>query len=149
MEIRKAIPCDAAKIAALESEIFSDPWSERTVTDTISQVGSMCYVALSNGEVIAYILGRIIPPEGELYRIATAKSHRNRGIAYRLLDYTVKCSRGPGLELLFLEVRSKNEAAIGLYRSYGFREMGIRKNYYKEPLDDAIIMLHANEADMI
>jgi ribosomal-protein-alanine N-acetyltransferase len=149
MEIRKALPCDASRISELEKEIFSDPWSERSVTDTITLDGAMCYVALTDGEVQAYILGRIIPPEGEIYRIATAPNKRKRGIAYRLLDYAVKCERGRGLEILFLEVRSKNIPAIALYKAYGFRDMGIRKNYYKNPDDDAVIMVHANKADMV
>lgn len=149
MEIRKALPCDASRISELEKEIFSDPWSERSVTDTITLDGAMCYVALTDGELQAYILGRIIPPEGEIYRIATAPNKRKRGIAYRLLDYAVKCERGRGLEILFLEVRSKNIPAIALYKAYGFRDMGIRKNYYKNPDDDAVIMVHANKADMV
>ena len=149
MEIRKAKPQDAARICELEAEIFSDPWSERSVRDTVSLTGAMCYVAVSDGVVIAYLLGRVIAPEGEIYRIATAPEKRCRGVAYRLLDYAVKCERGHGLETLFLEVRSKNEPALALYRAYGFREMGVRKNYYKDPVDDAIIMLHAHKADTV
>lgn len=149
MEIRRATPREAARISELEALIFSDPWSERSITDTISLDGSMCYVALSDGEVAAYLLGRVIPPEGEIYRIATAPEKRKRGIAYRLLDYAVKCERGRGLESLFLEVRSQNAPARALYKAYGFREIGIRKRYYKSPDDDAIIMLHAHDADMI
>ena len=86
-------------------------------------------------------------PEGEISRIATVPEKRGRGIAYRLLDYAVKCERGHGLETLFLEVRSQNAPACALYRSYGFREMGIRKNYYKNPTDDAVIMLKQSRAD--
>ena len=149
MEIRKATPHDAARIAELEALIFSDPWSERSVRDTVSLTGAMCYVAVTDGEIDAYILGRVIAPEGEIYRIATAPDKRKRGIAYRLLDYAVKCERGHGLETLFLEVRSENAPARALYSAYGFREMGIRKGYYKNPTDDAIIMLHANEADLV
>ena len=149
MEIRKASAKDTTRISELEAEIFSDPWSERSVADTISHEGAMCYVAVRDGEIIAYILGRIIPPEGEIYRIATAPLHRKRGIAYRLLDYAVKCERGHGLETLFLEVRSQNAPARALYNAYGFREIGIRKKYYKNPDDDAIIMLHASRADMV
>ena len=149
MEIRKASAKDTTRISELEAEIFSDPWSERSVADTISHEGAMCYVAVRDGEIIAYILGRIIPPEGEIYRIATAPLHRKRGIAYRLLDYAVKCERGHGLETLFLEVRSQNAPARALYNAYGFREIGIRKKYYKNPDDDAIIMLPASRADMV
>lgn len=148
MEIRRSVPADAKEIAAAEIEVFSDPWSERDITDAISQSGSMCYTALSDGKVVAYIIGRQISPEGEIYRIATLPSHRRRGIAYRLLDYAVKCERGRGLESLFLEVRERNIPARNLYKSYGFREIGFRKNYYKNPSDNAVVMLHCHSADL-
>ena len=147
MEIRRSLPKDASEIASMESDIFSDPWSEEAINSVISTEGSMCYSALSDGKLIAYIIGRHICPEGEIYRIATAKEHRKRGVAYRLLDYAVKSERGLGLESLFLEVREHNAPAIALYSSYGFNKIGIRKNYYKNPDDNAIIMLFQNKAD--
>ena len=145
MEIRRARPHDVAEIAAAEQLIFSDPWSERDVLSSIATEGSMCYAAVRDGKLCAYILGRIIAPEGEIYRIATLPEYRKRGIAYRLLDYAVKTERGCGLESLFLEVREQNAPARALYLSYGFREVGVRKNYYKNPLDNAIIMLLSSE----
>lgn len=148
MEIRRSLPRDAEEIATLENEIFPDPWSDTDITSLISVEGSMCYTALSDGKVIGYLIGRQIPPEAEIYRIATAPSHRRRGVAYRLLDYSVKTERGRGLESLFLEVRERNLPARNLYTSYGFREIGVRKNYYKNPDDNAIIMLHSHEADI-
>ena len=148
MEIRRLVSGDAAGVCALEAEIFSDPWSESSVMNAISTVGGMCYCAVLNGQVVAYILGRVISPEGEIYRIATSPSHRRRGIAYRLLDYAVKTERGKGLESLFLEVREKNSAARGLYRAYGFREVGMRSGYYKNPDDNAVIMLLSDGSEL-
>lgn len=147
MEIRRSLPKDATEIAKAESLIFSDPWSAEDITALISTEGSMCYTALSDGELVAYLIGRQIVPEGEIYRIATLPDYRRHGVAYRLLDYAVKCERGRGLESLFLEVREQNAPARALYRSYGFKEIGMRKNYYKNPQDDAIVMLLQNEAD--
>ena len=140
---------DAPRVAELESEIFSDPWQEKDIFSYVCTSGGMCYSAISGGKVVAYIIGRVIAPEGEIYRIATKEEYRGRGIAYRLLDYAVKCERGRGLETLFLEVRSKNVPARNLYHSYGFREMGVRKNYYSNPADDAIVMVKAHSADLI
>ena len=149
MDFRRSIPADAKGIAALEAAIFPDPWGYRSVVDLISTEGAMCFTAVDNGEVVAYVIGRLIAPEGEIYRVAVAESHRRRGVAYRLLDYAVKTSRGKGLESLFLEVRSRNTPAINLYRAYGFNEIARRKGYYKNPDDDAIIMLKANPIDLI
>ena len=142
MEFRRSRPDDAPGIRALELEYFSDAWGERDIFSAICTEGAMCYSAVDeDGSIVAYVLGRIIAPEGEIYRIAVDEHHRRRGIGYRLLSFALKTERGRGLESTFLEVRSKNEAAIALYRAYGFEDIGIRKNYYKNPTDDAIVMV--------
>ena len=150
MIIRRSVPSDTAEIARLENEIFSDPWSEKDIFSAISVSGSMCYSALSDdGKLLAYVIGRIIAPEGEIYRVATAPEMRGRGIAFRLMTYAIKTEKGHGLENLFLEVRSKNLAAKKLYYALSFKEIGIRKNYYKDPTDDAILMLRSSEPMVI
>ena len=150
MEFRRMTTKDALLAAQLEAECFPDPYSQRSILDTLCSEGAMCFAAITDtGELAAYVIGRLIAPEGEIYRVATAPKYRRRGVAYRLLDYAVKTSRGDGLETLFLEVRSKNTAARKLYLAYGFREIGVRKNYYRDPVDDAIVMLKASAADMI
>ncbi len=148
MDFRRSIPADAGGIAELEELIFPDAWSYRDVQDLICTEGGMCFTALEEGKVIAYVIGRLIAPEGEIYRVAVAPHKRQRGIGYRLLDYAVKTSKGQGLERLFLEVRSRNIPARKLYTAYGFKEIGVRKNYYKDPQDDAIVMLRASASDM-
>ncbi len=148
MDIRRARAEDISAIVRAEAEIFPDPWSERDINFSISTEGSMCYCAVNDGKLLAYIIGRVIAPEGEIYRIATLPAYRERGIAYRLLNYAVKTERGKGLERLFLEVRERNSAARALYKSYGFTEIGLRKNYYKDPVDNAIVMMHASRGDI-
>ena len=147
MEFRRMINADVSEVARIEAESFPDPYSERSISDILCTEGAMCFSALDGGRVIAYFIGRLIPPEGELYRIATDEKYRGRGIAYRLLDYSVKTSRGHGLEALFLEVRESNFPAISLYRQYGFRKISKRRNYYKNPTEDAVIMLHGRVCD--
>ena len=147
MDFRRSSPFDATEIAEIEARIFPDPWSERDISDTITHEGAMCFTATEGGRVVAYVIGRIIPPEGEIYRVAVVPERRQRGVGYRLLDYAMKTSRGKGLETAFLEVRSKNLPALALYRAYGFEKVGLRKGYYKNPDDDAIIMVKASRAD--
>ena len=146
MDFRRSRPEDARGIEEMETAVFPDPWSYRDVVDLISTEGAMCFSAVDNGRVVAYVLGRIIPPEGEIYRVAVRPEYRRRGIAYRLLDFAMKTSRGAGLECAFLEVRSQNTAAISLYTAYGFTEVGRRRDYYKDPKDDAIVMLRGLSA---
>ncbi len=142
MNIRRAVADDATMIAAMEEEYFSDPWTRKDIFTYICSEGGMSFVATDDdGAVIAYMLGRVIAPEGEIYRIAVDEQYRRRGVAYRLLSFALKTERGRGLECTFLEVRSRNTAALGLYKEFGFESIGIRKNYYKDPSDDAIVMI--------
>lgn len=145
MEIRRSTPNDATAISDIEDISFPDGWDRKDVLSYITSDTGMCFTALDNGRPIAYLLGRLIAPEGEIYRIAVLPEHRRRGVAYRLLSYALKTERGRGLECVFLEVREGNLAARGLYRSYGFSEYGKRKNYYKNPTEDAVVMVLNHE----
>lgn len=141
MEIRRSLPDDATAIAEMEQNIFGDPWSKKDIFSYICSESGMCFTALDNGEPIAYIIGRKIPPEGEIYRIAVRPDKRQRGVGYRLLSYALKTEWGQGVETVFLEVRESNIPAIALYRAYGFTEVSIRKNYYQNPTENAVIMI--------
>ena len=144
MEIRRAVPQDSDGIEKIEALAFPDPLSKKDIFSYICSEGGMCFAALEGGEVIASVIGRMIAPEGEIYRIATHPDFRGRGIGYRLLSYMTKTERGRGLESVFLEVRSKNAPAISLYTSFGFEKIGERKNYYKNPDDNAILMAYGH-----
>ena len=148
MQIRRSVPDDATQISEAESRIFPDPFSHKDIFSYICSEGGMCYTATVDDKVVAYVIGRVIPPEGEIYRVATLPEYRKRGIAYRLLDYAIKTERGHGLECLFLEVRKSNIPARNLYHSYGFKEFGERKNYYSDPKEDAVLMVYGSSADI-
>ena len=149
MEIRRMLPSDVKQVATIEAEVFPDAYSERAIFEVLTSETAMCFTALSDGVPVAYLIGRLIAPEGEIYRIATAPEKRRRGIGYRLLDYSVKTARGDGLEALFLEVRASNAPAISLYEAYGFRRCGVRRGYYSEPKEDAVLMLLGNNTDLL
>ena len=141
MDIRRSHPDDATAIAEMELNIFGDPWGQKDIFSYICSDTGMCFTALDGGEVIGYIIGRKIPPEGEIYRIAVRPDRRQRGIGYRLLSYALKTERGSGVETVFLEVRESNIPARALYKAYGFNEISIRKNYYQNPTENAVIMM--------
>ena len=139
--VSRANPNDLIGIEEIEALSFPDPWDRKAISSYICSEDGMCFVAKRGNMTLGYIIGRLIAPEGEIYRIATHPDHRGRGIGYRLLSYALKTERGRGLETTFLEVRSKNKPAKALYRAYGFKEIGVRRGYYKNPDDDAIIMI--------
>lgn len=140
MEIVKAGISHIADICRLEKEIFTDAWSEEAVRSLLVSEFSYSFVALRDGRLVGYFLGSCIVPEGEVFRIAVDPECRRRGIGYRLLSEVISRGREDGLELFFLEVRSQNEGARALYRTLKFTEDGIRRGYYKNPSDDAILM---------
>ena len=148
MDFRRALPTDSGGIAGIEESVFPDAWNQRDITNLICTEGSACFVARDGESVIAYVLARLIAPECEIYRVAVLPEYRQRGIGYRLLDYAIKTSRGKGLEGVFLEVRESNIAAIKLYEAYGFKKIGMRKNYYKNPTENACLMLYGNSTDL-
>ena len=141
MEIRRSRPDDATDISVMEEQIFGDPFCRKDIFSYICSETGMCFTALDESGVVGYIIGTKIPPEGEIYRIAVREDKRQRGIGYRLLSYALKTESGNGVETVFLEVRSRNDAARALYKAYGFQEIGIRKNYYQNPQDDAVVMV--------
>ena len=141
MEIRRARPDDVDGILNIEQAAFGDPFCQKDIFSYICSETGMCFTALDGSGVVGYIIGRKIPPEGEIYRIAVREDKRRCGIGFRLLSYGLKTEMGHGVETVFLEVRSKNIAARALYSAYGFKEMGLRKNYYQNPQDDAVVMV--------
>ena len=141
MEIRRSRPDDATAIAEMEKGIFSQPFGQKDILAYICSETAMCFTAIDGSEVIGYIIGSKIPPEGEIYRIAVRPDRRQRGVGYRLLSYGLKTELGSGVETVFLEVRESNVPARALYKAYGFKELGIRKNYYQDPTENAVVMI--------
>ena len=140
MTVTVATQEHAAAIARLEAAIFPDAWGEKDVSSILLSKLSMSFVALSEGEVVGYVLGSLIVPEGEILRIAVDPTRRRRGIGARLLSDVLRRMTPEGLEDVFLEVRQSNAPAIGLYRDLGFSACGTRKKYYKDPEEDATLM---------
>lgn len=124
-----------AWIAAAEARIFSDAWSEAALSSHLSLSTSRALLAVGeDGEALGYLLGCVIAPEGEVYRIATLPEHRRRGVGDALLSAFLGET-----EECFLEVRASNAPAIALYERHGFALIDRRKNYYKNPTEDAFI----------
>lgn len=90
--------------------------------------------------VLGFAVASLFPPHAELETIAVAQAQQRKGVGRRLLSGLIEQLSHAGIGELLLEVRASNQAAISLYRSFGFRETGIRAGYYRDPKDDAIQM---------
>ncbi|MDR2558838.1 MAG: ribosomal protein S18-alanine N-acetyltransferase [Oscillospiraceae bacterium] len=123
----------AEQIFGIEQKCFSEPWSMEMITAQLNSKNSATLIKTINGVPAGYATGLKLEGEGELYRIAVLPEHRGKGFAKELLTrFLEKCGSD-----VFLEVRSENKAAIALYKSAGFEQAGLRKNYYGD--DDALI----------
>lgn len=123
---------------ALEQDCFSVPWTRGMLTAELTSPLSVAVYEYYNGELAAFAFGRVVSDEAELFQIGTRSDLRGQGIAKRLLDRFHDETRERGAAVCFLEVRSRNAAAIALYEKAGYERVSIRKDYY--PDDDAIIM---------
>ncbi len=140
MEIRKMISQDAPGIAALEKLCFSDPWNEASIASELTNKLSAWFVAVDDGKVVGYVGSQTVLDSTDMMNIAVAPDRRKQGIAQALISALESELKSRGSRMLFLEVRRSNQAAISLYSKLGFFEVGVRKNYYRNPKEDALIL---------
>lgn len=138
--IRKMRREDIAAVAALEKKIFPDAWSENAILETWKQRQTMLLIALEDREVIGYLILYFVLEDGEIARIAVADEHRRKGVAGKMLRELALLCRENGVNRLMLDVRESNEAARAFYVKQGFEIDGVRKNYYSNPVENAVLM---------
>ena len=139
VQLRKMTAADVEALTAIEQTCFSDAWSERMVRDLADSIWDEVWV-LEAEDILGYINYRFIAGEGELMRIAVLPEYRGRGYSKVLMDAMMEAAAKNQITDLTLEVRAGNESAIGLYKAYGFAEEAVRKKYYHNPTEDALIM---------
>lgn len=142
-EMMKIIPMTDAHsgaVAALEAMCFTDPWSERSIVSELSNPLSLWLVAVQNETVIGYIGSQTVMGETDMMNVAVHPDYRRQGIAKALINELVHFLKARESHSLTLEVRASNTPAIALYESLAFCEAGRRRNYYRNPKEDALIM---------
>ena len=127
-------------VAELEKLCFSDPWSENSVASELKNKLALWLVAEEEGQVAGYIGSQTCTDESDVMNVAVHPDFRRRGIAEALVNALVEELKMIGSHCLTLEVRATNVPAIALYGKLGFVEIGRRKNYYRNPREDALIM---------
>ncbi len=127
------------QIALLEKECFSQPWSEKSLAEELENPDSHFICAVENGTLLGYLGVQEICGEAYITNIAVFPQFRGRGVGRLLLQNACDGAWERNCEFITLEVRSSNEAAISLYVSEKFEQVGIRKNFYSDPTEDGII----------
>lgn len=138
--LRDAGKQDAARIAALEREIFQDPWTENGIRETLCQNNTAVIGAWKDGKLAGYVILYYVLDEGEIARIAVDSQNRRQGVAGLLFERVLEVCGCRGIARLMLEVRESNEVAIAFYRKCGFTRDGLRRGYYEKPKEDAVLM---------
>ena len=144
MIIRKAKIEDIPAIVSMEARCFSRPWSEKSFLSELDSGDGYFTAAEDGGEVCGFCVARWFGDEGEIFNVCVSPEHRREGIGDALMKNTLEEAERSGIKRIFLEVRQSNGAARALYLKHGFQVCGLRKRYYDDPVEDAILM----EADI-
>lgn len=132
---------DIPAAAKIEQACFSDPWSETLLQESVQNAWNHFWISEDEkGEITGYAAFSFIAGEGEIQRIGVLPQARRRGAARELMAAMEDFVRENQGDALTLEVRSGNAAARNLYKTCGFQEEAIRKAYYRNPTEDAVIM---------
>ncbi|GGC25050.1 ribosomal protein S18-alanine N-acetyltransferase [Pseudoduganella buxea] len=136
-------PADLAEVVALEQSVYPHPWSRANFADSLKN-GYQAWVLRDQArQLLGYFLVLAVVDEAHLLNVAVAAPWQGKGLGRFLLNQSVACARGLGMESMLLEVRPSNERALAIYRRYGFTEIGRRKGYYPAAngtREDAIVM---------
>lgn len=133
-------------IAKLEKICFSEPWSADGIAESY-KTGTKFFVAECGGRVLGYAGIKPVLDEGYITNIAVFPKHRNNGVATALIKRIFSFARDNALSFVSLEVRESNLAAISLYNKFGFKTEGRRRDFYRDPCEDALIMTKRFKTD--
>ena len=126
-------------VASLETACFADPWSEQALAVLLSPE-NVGFVIMDGAQALAYGGMTTVLDEGTVTNIATHPDARRQGLGRQIVSSLLREAETRGLEKVFLEVRVSNEAAWRLYEQMNFSRVGLRKNFYRHPTEDAFIM---------
>jgi [ribosomal protein S18]-alanine N-acetyltransferase len=146
--LRRARPEDVSRVVEIEKDGFRNPWSRELVERELGHAWSQVLVAAdvdATGaeRLLGYIVFWLVHDEVHVLNVGTALEARRRGVGRALMRAAEEAGRVRGARLSTLEVRRSNAAAIALYDALGYRQVGVRPNYYAEEKEDAIVMVKA------
>jgi len=141
MQFRPIRITDLPEILAIERSAYEFPWTEGIFRDCL-RIGYCCWLIEQNQRIQAYGIMSVGAGESHILNICVRPDERRRGLGRKLLDYLITLARRHNADTALLEVRPSNRAALGLYKSLGFNEVGMRKAYYpdKQGREDALIL---------
>ena len=139
--VRQMTLADVDAVHQIETLSITPPWTKQGFVDGLANANAKFYVAERN-QIVGYCGLYFAADEGEITNVAVSPECRGRGIADAIIEHVLMDTCVMGLSQIFLEVRASNIPAQGLYQKHGFVSQGIRKNFYREPKEDAIVMMY-------
>ena len=141
MEIVKMNEAHVVSVAAIEKECFGvDAWSEKSVASELTNQLSLWLVAVDGDRVAGYVGSQTVCDETDMMNVAVTADYRRQGLGEKLVLALEEELKAIGSQCLTLEVRDSNAPARALYEKLGFQQIGLRKNYYRNPKEDAYIL---------
>ena len=140
LAIRKLAASDVpAVFAILQESPEAALWSSESLLQ-LASADPAAWVVELNSVLVGFLIGRVVADEFEILNMAVYRAHRRSGIGSRLLETALEFSRTAGSARAYLEVRASNGPAIALYARHGFAECGRRDRYYRDPVEDALLL---------
>ena len=139
-EFRYATIEDVEQIASIEEASMPNPWKAPSYIEAIESDHAFIIVATDSNKVAAFAVFYLTPPEAELPDIVVDKSYRGQGLGKELMSFAFTELASKNIDTVFLEVRESNTPARALYNTMGFEEIGKRKYFYSNPIEDAVCM---------
>ena len=137
---RHATEADLNQISAIEQRVMPSPWTYTSFKQAFDSLHSIILVAADDYRIYGFSVLYITAPEAELPDIVVDSDFRRQGIGRALLEYTVSEAVSRGVQTIYLEVRVSNQSARSMYDGIGFTQIGLRKYFYSNPVEDAICM---------
>lgn len=140
--LRPAVEADLNQIVQIERACFADPWTEESFRRLLAGPPAIFQVLIvpPDDAIAGYVIAFAVGEDAELLNVAVEPNSRGKGLAGQMLDAVLIELSARGVRTAFLEVRDSNRAARALYGSRGFTEIGRRRNYYRRPVEDALVM---------
>ena len=140
MILREMLVEDLDQVMKIERELFSPPWTREGCFTYLTHKDAMFLVVEEKGEILAYCGLLMVLDEGDITNVAVRPDRQREGIGHFLMDSLIRLAEEQGVTTIHLEVRVGNDTAIRLYERMGFTRDGIRKQYYTDPVEDALLM---------
>ena len=140
MTVREMTCDDLSEVVRIENENFTMPWSRQSFEDSLAKDYNIYLVVEEEGKIAGYCGMLLTPFEGQINNVCVDVDFRHRGVGYKMLGTLLEQGRKRGISEFTLEVRQSNSNAIALYEKLGFKNEGVRKDFYDMPKEDAVIM---------